>query len=230
MNARILIVDDVLDQVRTLARCLEQEGYEVVLAEDELNAMYLLDVFRPDLIILDIGFGCNERKGLDILKVIRKNDQMIPIIMLTGLDDDRLDPLSYDLDADQFACKSLSTKALLARVRRCLRRDRPELETIDDYIEIDRGNESVKINADGEWQSVHLQPKQFEVLEELVSNAGRVVPRERLYECFFSDAEKPANALNRCISELRRKLEPNPKKPQHILTRRGVGYSFNGFR
>jgi two-component system response regulator VicR len=229
MKATILIVDDKPESIRAFAGILEQEGHEVILAEDELEARYYLDESHPDLVILDIGFGYEERKGLDILKVIRKRDKTIPIIMLTGLDDDRLDPLSYDLDADQFASKGMSTRALLARVRRFLRRDKPELAMIDDYIEIDRGSRSVKKDSDDGWHKVHLQPKEFDLLEYLVTNVGRVIPREVLYEKFFSDATGPANALNRCVRELRRKLEPDPSNPRYILTRRGVGYQFEDY-
>jgi two-component system response regulator RegX3 len=230
MKARILIVDDKPDQMRALARCLEQEGYEVVIAEDEVEALYFFDVWKPDLIVLDICFGYEERKGLDILRAIRKKDKTIPIIMLTVLDDERLDPLSYDLDADQFVSKSTSPEAILARIKRCLRRDKPELEVIDDYIKIDRGDRTVEKRMDGAWQRVHLQPKEFDVLDELVSNACRVIPREVLYDKYFGDAKDPASALNRCISELRRKLEPEPSKPQHILTKRGAGYKFEDYR
>jgi two-component system KDP operon response regulator KdpE len=68
------------------------------------------------------------------------------------------------------------------------------------------------------------------LLDELVSNACRVIPREVLYDKFFSDVQDPANALNRCISELRRKLEPDPSNPQYILTKREVGYKFKDYR
>jgi DNA-binding response OmpR family regulator len=226
MNVIILIVDDKPESICAFAQILEEEGYEAIIAEDELEARYYLDESHPDLVVLDIGFGYEERKGLDILMVIRKRDKTTPIMMLTGLDDDRLDPLSYDLDADQFASKSMSTGALLARVKRFLRRDKPELVVIDDHIEIDRDSRSVKENTDDGWHNVHLQPKEFDVLEYLVTNAGRVIPREVLYEKFFSGATDPANGLNRCIRELRRKLEPDPSKPQYILTIRSVGYRF----
>jgi len=219
-------VDDEPEQIRALAQCLEQEGYEVQIAEDELEAMYLFDEFQPDLIILDIGFGGNDRKGLDILKAIRDRDKTIPIIMFTVLLDERLDPLSYDLDADQFVSKSVSTEAILARIKRCLRRDKPERELIDDYLEIDRGSRSVRKKVRGEWQREHLQPKEFKVLEELVSNACRVITREALYDKYFCDAEDPASALNKCIRQLRLRLEPDPGNPQYILTKRSVGYKF----
>jgi DNA-binding response OmpR family regulator len=230
MKAKILIVDDEPEQVRAFARILKQEGYEVKLAKDDLWALYLYDEFRPDLIILDIGFGYNKRKGIDILKEIREKDKTIPIIMLTGLADDGLDSLSYDKDADYFVSKSVSTESLLALVKRCLRRSKPRLDKIDDRIEMDLGNYRVRVKKDSEWQRVPFEPKEFKVLEKLVLNRGRVITREKLYSQFFPDAEDPANALNRCIHELRKELEPDLRNPQYILTIRGVGYMFKGDR
>jgi two-component system response regulator VicR len=115
-------------------------------------------------------------------------------------------------------------------VKRCLRRSKPGLVKIDDRIEIDLGNYRVTVKKDGDWQRVHFEPKEFEVLEKLVLNRGQVITREELYDEFSSDAKDPANALNRCISELRTKLEPDPRNPQYILTKRGVGYSFEAYR
>jgi two-component system KDP operon response regulator KdpE len=232
MKAKILIVDDEPEQVSAFVRILEQEGYEVTLAEDDLWALYHYDEFRPDLVILDICFGYDERMGLDILKEIRvlKNDKTTPIIMLTRLTDHRLPSKSYNEDADHFVSKSVSTEDLLALVKRCLRRSKPELDVINDRIEIDRGNKSVKKKTDSEWERVHLEPKEFEVLEKLVSNPGRVITREVLYENFFPAAEDPANTLDRYICELRNKLEPDPRNPQYILTKRGVGYEFKKYR
>lgn len=230
MKARILIVDDEPKQVSSFARSLEQEGYEVVIAKDDLEALYLLEVFQPDLIVLDICFGSNERKGLDILKKIREKDETIPIIMLTGLSEDELELRSFKYDATDFVRKSINTKALLARVKARLPRALWKPTEIDGRIKTDLGNYSVKVKRDGEWEEVHLEPKEFEILKKLVSNPGRVVPRERLYETFFPDTEDPANALSRCIYELRKELEPEPRNPQYILTKRGVGYQFKDYR
>jgi two-component system response regulator VicR len=229
MKAKILIVDDEPEQVSAFARILEQEGDEVVLAEDDLETLYLLDEFQPDLIILDIRFGHEERMGLDILKEIREKDKTIPIIMLTGLADEELDPLSHDLDADHFVSKSMPTKPLLARVKRCLRRDKRDPEEIDDRIKIYRAVHSVKKRTNGEWEEVPLEPKEYKILMKLVDNCGQVITREVL-ESFFPDAKDPANALCHCICELRNKLEPDPRNPQYILTKRGVGYWFKDYR
>lgn len=221
----ILIVDDEPEQVKVFAQILEQEEYRVKLAKDEFEALYELEQSQPDLVILDIGFGSDKRKGLDILKRFRAQDRKIPIIMLTSLTDERLDPLSYDLDADDFVSKSVSTKSLLARVKRCLRRDKPGLEVIDGYLEVDRLNQSVRRRTGDEWEKVPLEPKEFELLDKLVSRRGQVIVREVL-ESLFPNAENPAGTVRSYICKLRTWLEPVPRKPKYILTVRNVGYLF----
>jgi two-component system response regulator VicR len=230
MKAKFLVVDDEPKVADSIAQILEEEGYEVITAGDDLWALYYYDEFQPDLIILDILFGDDERMGLDILKKIREKDETIPIIMLTGLSEDELEPRSFKYGAVDFVRKSISTKALLARVEARLPRALRELTVIDDHIKIDKSNHSVKVKRNGEWQSVHFEPKEEGVLIKLVSNPGHVITRERLYEIFFPDTEDPANALNRCIHELRKRLEPDPRDPQYILTKRGVGYYFVEYR
>jgi DNA-binding response OmpR family regulator len=231
MKAKILVVDDEPEVANSLAQILKEEGYEVITAGDDAEALYYYDEFQPDLIILDIRFGFDERMGLDILKEIRvlKNDKTTPIIMLTGLSEDELEPLSFDLGATDFVRKSISTRALLARVKARLPRALREPIRIDERIEIDLGNHSVKVKRNGEWQRVHLEPKDFELLKKLVSNPGRVIPREVL-ENLFPDAQNPAATIRRYICELRNQLEPYPRNPQYILTKRGVGYQFKDYR
>jgi DNA-binding response OmpR family regulator len=228
MKARILIVDDEPEQVMSLADILEQEGYEVVIRQDELETLYLLDEFQPDLVILDICFGRDERAGLDLLKRIQAWNETIPVIMLTGLPDVDLEWVSLNLNAVDFVSKSKPPEAILARVRRRLPHALREHIWTDD-LKIDLNNGVVEVEKDGEWQEVHLEPMEFEVLKKLVSNPGRVIPREVL-ENLFPDAQDPAGTINRYISELRKELEPDPRNPQYILTKRGVGYWFRDYR
>ena len=225
MKARILMVDDEPEQVAALARILEQQGYEVVIAEDDPEAWYLLDEFRPDSIILDICLGCNERGGFDLLKRIKARDPTIPLIVLTGLPGDELELRSLDLEAVDFVRKSSSTEVLLARVERRFPSAFREPIVIDDLIKIDMGGRRVWAKRDEEWQEIHLEPKELELLNKLVSNRGRVIPREIL-ENLFPDAQDPGATLNRYISELRARLEPDPLNIQYILTERGSGYWF----
>jgi two-component system response regulator VicR len=230
VKVKTLIVDDEPKQVSSFARSLEQEGHEVAIAEDDSEALYLLDEFQPDLIILDICFGYDKSKGIDILKEIREKDKTTPIIMLTGLSGDDPEVRSLECKATDFVRKSVSTKVLLAHVKAKLPDAMRELVRINDHIKIDGSNSSVQVNRNGEWQNVHFEPKEEAVLMKLVNNRGQVITRERLYETIFPDAKDPANALNRCIYELRKKLEPDPRDPQYILIKRGVGYEFKDCR
>ncbi len=231
MKAKILIVDDEPKQISSFAQSLEQQGYEVVIAKDDREALYLFDEIQPDLIVLDICFGFDERMGLDILKEIRelRNDKTTPIVVLTGLTDDELEPQSFDLRATDFVSKSRPTKALLARLKARLPHAMDELVVIDDCIEINWGNHSIKVKRDGEWQRVHFEPIEFAILKKLVNNSGRVIERKVL-ENFFPNAKNPSATLNRYISELRHILEPDPDDPQYILTKRGVGYWFEDYK
>jgi two-component system KDP operon response regulator KdpE len=232
VKAKILIVDDEPEVASSLAQSLEEKGYEVIIAKDDREALYYFDEVQPDLIILDIRFGpYDERMGLDILKEIRelKDDRTTPIIMLTGLSEEELEPLSFNLGATDFVRKSVSTKGLLARIKARLPHALREPILIDGCIEIGLSNNSVKVKRDDEWQRVHFEPKEFAVLKKLVLNPGRVIEREVL-ESFFENAENQAKTLNSYISTLRRELEPDPRDPQYILTKRGIGYWFRDYR
>jgi DNA-binding response OmpR family regulator len=229
MRFRILIVDDVPQQVDALARILEQEGYEVVIAKDDLEAWYLLEVFRPDLVILDIGLGHDKRGGLDLLKRIKAKDPTIPIMMLTGqnkVDLVDLEVRSFKLKAVDFVRKTSEPEVIVARVNARLPQGPIE---IDGRIKVDPGAQRVWVTRDGEWQEAELEPREFELLLKLVLSPVQVILREVLWE-LFPDAEDADGTLNRYISELRRKLEPDPRHPQYILTKWGRGYWFKNYR
>jgi DNA-binding response OmpR family regulator len=228
INGRILMVDDELEPLGPLIQVLGRAGYEVLTAEDDNTALYLFDERQPDVVILDIGFGYNERKGLDILKKIRQKDETIDIILLTGLSDPQLPTDGFGRGADHFIRKSESPDYILALVARCLRRAKPEVLIIDDYIMIDRRNGSVQKKMNGAWKNVHLKPKEFQLLDKLVSNCGRVVLREVLEDSLFRNAQNPTGTLNKHISVLRKKIELDPKKPGYIILKQGIGYWFNG--
>ena len=223
------MVDDEPEQIAALARILEQQGYEVAIAEDDPEAWFLLDEFRPDLIVLDICLGSNERGGFDLLKRIKAKDLSIPLIVLTGLPGEELELRSLDLEAVDFVRKSSSTEVLLARVKRRFPLALREPIVIDGLIKIDPSGHRVWATRDDEWQEVHLEPREFELLSKLVSNPGRVISRQVL-ENLFPDAQDPGATLNRYISELRAALEPDPRNPQYILTKRGTGYWFKDYR
>ncbi len=234
MQPTILLVDDEADFLSLLSRQLADAGYKVETAEDDLAALYLYDESSPDMVILDIRFGLDERLGLDILKAIRRDrgDTTTPVLMLTSLSTpdtrEQVEPRSFDLGATDFVPKSIGPKGLMARIRARLPQALRRAVIIDDYLEIDTQAETVRRNANGQWQAVALEPKEFRILIKLVQNPGRVIERQIL-ENFFEGAPEPNRVLNRYISELRRKIEPNPSQPEYILTRRQVGYKFRDY-
>lgn len=234
MQPTILIVDDEPDFLTLLRQQLIEAGYAVETAEDDLAALYLYEEKQPDMIILDIRFGPDERLGLDILKTIRREraDKRTPILMLTALAEpdlrERVEPLSFDLGASDFVPKSIGPRGLLARIRARLPQALREILIVDDYLEVDTQAETVRRKQSGTWEPVPLEPKEFRILVKLIQNPGRVIERHVL-EAFFEETPEPHRVLNRYISELRRKLEPNPAQPEYILTKRQVGYKFRDY-
>lgn len=217
-----------------LRRQLVEAGYTVEIAGDDLSALYLFDEKHPDMVILDIRFGPDERLGLDILKAIRRdrNDTRTPVLMLTSLSTpdlrEQVEPLSFNLGATDFIPKSTGPRGLLARIRARLPLALRRTLVIDDYLEIDTEAETVRRKVNGRWRPVSLEPKEFRILVKLVQNPGRVIERGVLAG-FFEDTSEPDRVLNRYISELRRKIEPNPARPDYILTKRHIGYKFRNY-
>ena len=235
MQPIILIVDDEADFLNLLDQQLNEAGYNVLVAEDDLAALFLYTERRPDMVILDIRFGADERLGLDILKKIRRDydDKATPVLMLTSLATpdlrEQVEPLSFDLGATDFVPKSIGPRGLLARIRARLPQALRTALVIDDYLEINTQAETVRRkDQTGAWQEVALEPKEFRILVKLIQNPGRVIERSVL-EAFFEEAPEPNRVLNRYISELRRKIEPVPAQPEYILTKRQVGYKFRDY-
>lgn len=234
MQPTLLLVDDEPEFLTLLSQQLREAGYGVETAEDDLAALYLYDERSPDMIILDIRFGAQERLGLDILKAIRRDrrDTTTPVLMLTSLSTpdvrEQVEPLSFDLGATDFVPKSIGPKGLLARVRARLPQALRNVIVIDDYLEVDTQAQTIRRKTEGRWQPVDLEPKEFRILTKLIQNPGRVIERQVL-ENYFDDTPEPNRVLNRYISELRRKIEPDPARPEYILTKRQVGYKFRDY-
>ena len=234
MQPTILVVDDESEFLLLLSQQLTETGYSVETAEDDLSALYLYDETRPDMVILDIRFGTEERLGLDILKTIRRDrgDATTPILMLTSLSTpdirEQVEPLSFNLGATDFVPKSIGPKGLMARIRARLPQALRTAIVIDNYLEIDTRAQTVRKNENDQWQDITLEPKEFRILLKLAQNPVLVIERQVL-EIHFEDTPEPNRVLNRYISELRRKLEPNPSQPEYILTKRQVGYKFRDY-
>ena len=226
-NYTVLVVDDDRKIVELVQLYLEKDGYRVLIAHDGLQALELARRKRPDLIVLDLLLP--DLDGLDVCRILQAESK-IPIIMLTArtTEDDRLTGL--DIGADDYITKPFSPRELMARVRAVLRRtnDRvaagaPEMRFGD--LVIDRRGHEVRV----EDQVVDLTPTEFRLLEAMAEQPGRTFSRLDLLDRVFGyDFEGFERNVDVHVKNLRKKIEPNPRRPSFIQTVYGVGYKLSG--
>jgi DNA-binding response OmpR family regulator len=222
---RILVVDDEPRYAWGTKVNLESRGYEVLTARDGQAALDLTASEQPDLVVLDIKMP--SMSGYEVCQRIR-DFSTVPIIMLTALAEDADKVKGLELGADDYVTKPFSASELLARIQAVLRRvelsgrqDRaPVLEAGDLVIDFARQ----QVFVDG--REVILTPIEYRLLRELAEHAGRVlVPDYLLEKVWGIGHEGKGNLLRQAVYRLRRKIESDPKNPQYIQTRRGVGYT-----
>ena len=218
---RVLVVDDDVKTVELVKLYLNRDGYRVITAYDGNEALKQARESQPDLIVLDLMLpGIN---GLEICRILREESD-VPIIMLTALttDDDRLKGL--DIGADDYVTKPFSPRELAARVRAVLRR----LPGERGPEKIEHGELTVnflKHEAFLKGKPLNLTPIEFKVLGALVKEPGRVFSRALIIEkALGHDFDGFDRTIDLHILKLRRKLEPNPRRPRYIKTVYGAGY------
>jgi DNA-binding response OmpR family regulator len=225
-NACILVVDDEPRYVRAIQFNLESSGYEVLVARQGETAVEMVADEKPDLVILDIKMpGMN---GYEACRQIRTFSQ-VPIIMLTALAEDADKVKGLDIGADDYVVKPFGAEELLARVRALLRRvadsPRPAQQPIfraGDLL-VDFARKRVFTHC----CEIELTPTEYRLLYELVQNADRVlVPEYLLKQVWGTGYEGENRLLWQAVHRLRNKIEHDPKDPQYVQTRRGVGYVF----
>lgn len=229
MNRKILVVDDDRKTVNLIKLYLEKDGYRVLAAHDGQQALELARQRRPDLIVLDLMLP--QVDGLDVCRILRAESK-VPIIMLTArtTEEDKL--LGLDLGADDYVSKPFSPRELLARVRAVLRRvgedqdvGPPEVRSGDLVVDLVR--HEVRLRG----ETVDLTPKEFRLLEVLIREPGRAFSRLDLLDRVFGfDSEVLERTVDAHVMNLRKKLEPDPRKPTYVLTVYGVGYRFTEAR
>ena len=220
----ILVVDDE-PKIATLARdYLEHAGFAVLTAGDGLSALTTIRQRRPDLVVLDLGLPGLD--GLDLTRELRR-DSTIPIVMLTARDDELDKLLGLELGADDYLTKPFSPRELVARVRAVLRRaDRP-LEAAETIRAGDVMLDLPRMRAEVDGTAVELTPTEFHLLATLAARPGRIFTRSQLLDALHGVAfETYERAIDSHIKNLRRKLEPDPRRPRYVLTVYGVGYRF----
>ena len=223
---RVLIVEDEPDLADPLAYLLRREGFEVEIAEDGGLALDAFTSRGADIVLLDLMLP--GMPGTEVCRVIRQTSK-VPIIMLTAKDSEVDIVVGLELGADDYITKPYSSRELLARMRAVLRRaDSDELD-VDDRI-IQGGRVTLDIDrhtvaVDGAEISMPL--KEFELLELLMRNAGRVLTRGQLIDRVWgSDYFGDTKTLDVHIKRIRSRIETNPSDPVMLLTVRGLGYRF----
>ena len=223
---RVLIVEDEDSFSDALSFMLRREGYEVFIAADGNAALAEFDKHGPDLVLLDLMLpGIS---GTEVCRIIRSKST-VPIIMLTAKDGEVDKVVGLELGADDYVTKPFSSRELLARVRAVLRRNGEQDELLPPTIEAG----SVRIDIERHVVSVRgehvtMPLKEFDLLEFLVRNSGRVLTRNQLIDRVWgADYVGDTKTLDVHIKRLRAKIEIDPAHPSHIQTVRGLGYKFD---
>jgi len=221
---RVLVVDDEPKITQLVRDYLERGGFAVTTASDGTSALALARSERPDLVILDLGLP--DKDGLDVTRALRR-DSSIPLIVLTARaeESDRL--VGLELGADDYVTKPFSPKELVARVRAVLRRaaaypaDDELIRVADVVLDVPRRRVTIAAEA------VELTATEFELLTTLARHPGRVFTRAQLLDAVRGVAfESYERAIDAHVKNIRRKIEPDPRRPRYLLTAYGVGYRF----
>ena len=222
---RILLVEDEIALSDPLSFLLEREGYEVEVADDGPSAITAFDRDGADLVLLDLMLP--GLPGTEVCREIRQRST-VPIIMLTAKDSEVDIVVGLELGADDYVTKPYSTRELLARIRAVLRRRIEPDEGADGIIAGGRVRMDVDrhtVEVDGEPVAMPL--KEFELLELLMRNAGRVLTRGQLIDRVWgSDYFGDTKTLDVHIKRIRSKIEVTPSEPVQLVTVRGLGYRF----
>jgi len=217
---RVLVVEDEPTLARALAITLRANRYEVAVAHAGASGLDGMANWHPDLVVLDLGLP--DLDGMDVLRAFRGWSQ-VPVVVLSArqTSDDKVEAL--DAGADDYVTKPFAMDELLARLRAAARRrapdDAPVVETAAFTVDIAHH----RVTRDG--QDVRLTPTEWHLLEILTRNVGKVVGRrELLQELRGPNLDRETHYLRVYLAQLRRKLEPDPAHPRHLLTEPGIGY------
>ncbi len=221
---RILVIEDEESIGSALEYQLAREGYDVVWVQDGAKGLETFETGGADLVLLDLMLPT--MSGEEVCRSLRKTSA-VPVIMLTAKGDEVDRVVGLELGADDYVTKPFSTRELMARIKAVLRRGRVDADDTDVLEGGDIRLDVARVEATVNGRPVHLTRKEFEVLELLMRNAGRVLPRETLMDQVWgTDYFGDTRTLDVHIKRLRTKCESNPHDPKHLVTVRGIGYKF----
>ena len=225
--AKIVLVEDERVLAETIAFNLTEEGYQMVLVENGLDALNTIRREEPDLILLDIMLPGID--GLEICRVLRRQRADIPVIMLTAKSHEIDKVIGLEVGADDYITKPFGMMELVARIRAALRRTSQPATPGDvlraQGIELDVARHTVLLHN----REIELRPKEFELLRILLANRGKVVERDTLFDRIWGEDDiYDQGTLDVHIRRLREKIEDEPGNPKRVLTVRGIGYKYAG--
>jgi two-component system, OmpR family, response regulator RegX3 len=223
----VLVVEDEESFVDALTLGLSREGFSVEVARDGSEALEVFDAVRPDVVLLDLMLP--KLSGVDVCRHIRARST-VPIIMVTAKDSEVDAVVGLEVGADDYVTKPYRLRELVARVRAVLRRSTgredgdPSAEVLEvGDVTLNPGRHEVTVRS----QVVALPLREFELLELLLTNAGRVLTRDVLIDRVWGhDYVGDTKTLDVHIKRLRSKIEPDPSNPTRITTIRGLGYRY----
>ncbi|MFY1634411.1 winged helix-turn-helix domain-containing protein [Solwaraspora sp. WMMB335] len=224
--ARVLVVEDEESFSDALSYMLRKEGFEVSVAPTGTVALTEFDRTGADIVLLDLMLP--EMSGTEVCRELRQRSR-VPIIMVTARDSEIDKVVGLEIGADDYVTKPYSPRELVARIRAVLRRQNTEaVEPATPTLSAGPVRMDVErhvVTVDGE--SVQLPLKEFELLELLLRNAGRVLTRGQLIDRVWgADYVGDTKTLDVHVKRLRSKIEPEPSAPRYIVTVRGLGYKF----
>ena len=222
---RVLVVEDEESFSDALSYMLRREGYEVEVAGTGLDALTSFDRSGADLVLLDLMLP--GLSGTEVCRELRTRSH-VPIIMVTARDSEVDKVVGLELGADDYVTKPFSSRELVARIRAVLRRGIEPEELMLNVVEAGPVRMDVErhvVSVDG--QHVQLPLKEFDLLELLLRNAGRVLTRGQLIDRVWgADYVGDTKTLDVHVKRLRAKIEPDPANPKYLVTVRGLGYKF----
>jgi two-component system, OmpR family, response regulator RegX3 len=221
---RVLVVEDEQSYRDALSYMLAKEGFDVVEAADGAEGIAKFDRAGADIVLLDLMMP--GLPGTEVYRQLRRRGP-VPVIMVTARDTEIDKVVGLELGADDYVTKPFSQRELVARIRAVLRR-RQEVELVPGVVEsagVRMDVERHEVSVRGE--RVKLALKEFELLEFLLRNAGRVMTRSQLIDRIWgADYVGDTKTLDVHVKRLRMKIEPDPANPRHLITVRGLGYKF----
>ncbi|GAB3955798.1 response regulator transcription factor [Micromonospora vulcania] len=223
MCAHVLVAEDDEKQAELARRYLEREGHEVVVVSDGRAALEQIRQRPPDLLLLDVMMP--KVDGLDVCRILRQESDL-PVLMLTArsTEDDLL--LGLDLGADDYMTKPYSPRELVARVRTLLRRAQRTAPQADPVLRVGTLHvDPVRHEVRSDGRVVDCTPGEFQLLQAMAAQPGRTFTRDQLlthlhgFDRYITNRTVDVHVMN-----LRRKIEPNPRKPARLVTVYGIGY------